>query len=560
MNNKNQKLIGSTKTVLIFDNPGEKQAVVSSVQASCTNASENKVVFTGPVSLNNESKSNIREIALEITDILLLKLNINMKNYKISISNIGASSALDRGMQVSGYSAELPILLAMLSAALRLPISQDIVCTGHLSSINGDLAAVSSLIEKITAAEKDPKIQRFVYPNINIDRSMITLIPESLQELKDQLAINRESLKLYSTDNIAEVLKIMVSNEDIVTASLDSGFFNNSLPITNSNNPIDNIATWFLNDNEKRFWRSLERYLLNENIALAKSLLVKYILFHNDISEYPKNLGGKLYSLLSSLPITIKRGKSLFPLIQPRHCLGLTQFAADSDYEDVQKLLKASSGDFVSASGHYDQNSKRVIINPDLEVESKLNYFLEALSAESIAEQIFQPIDNARVSYRMEQVVITSYNDFIESITSFYIHLLRHLEQVKGKINRIHFEPDAIALVERAYRHEKGVNLAYEESLNATKGGLRYIYDMMTDTLKVEEKEKYIRSVFKSTVDPLAFDDKVTLIKAFFNKVGSYLPDDIKTDAPEKYHDSYEEIIRGYSESLDRLINKLRTM
>jgi predicted ATP-dependent protease len=42
---------------------------------------------------------------------------------------------MNTGVQVSGFSADVPMFLAMLSARLQMPVRQDVVSTGHIASL-----------------------------------------------------------------------------------------------------------------------------------------------------------------------------------------------------------------------------------------------------------------------------------------------------------------------------------------------------------------------------------------------------------------------------------------
>jgi len=89
---------------------------------------------------------------------------------------------------------------------------------------------------------------------------------------------------------------------------------------------------------------------------------------------------------------------------------------------------------------------------------------------------------------------------------------------------------------------------------------MKYIFDLMTERLKLEEKEKYIRMVFKGIMDSLDFERKVLLIDAFMKRLGKDLPEEIRKRPPEQYATDHEEIIRAYSESLEKVINLLKIL
>jgi hypothetical protein len=120
--------------------------------------------------------------------------------------------------------------------------------------------------------------------------------------------------------------------------------------------------------------------------------------------------------------------------------------------------------------------------------------------------------------------------------------------------------PDAIDLLRRAFQSKGGINAAYSEGMSSVRGGMKYILDVMTEQLKQKEKEKHIRAIFRGSIDPLDFGQKVALIEAFLNRVGPNLPGAIQSRTAEQYATDYEEIIRAYSESLEKVIATLKIL
>ena len=238
----------------------------------------------------------------------------------------------------------------------------------------------------------------------------------------------------------------------------------------------------------------------------------------------------------------------------------LEGFATNRDHPDLQKLFG-----FAQEALHTEKHRP---VFPDEEApepittepDSLLAYFLKALTPQSMADEILLPIDQARAAYSVGSVRVESYDEFCEAVFSFYAHLLRHLGQIKGTVNSRLLVPDALDLLERAFADHGGIKAAYEESRSATKGGLRCIFDRMTDRLKMEERQKYIRMVFKTMVGPLDYEMKVALMKAFFRRLGSSLPEDIRNRPPEQYATDYELVVKAYADSLEKMIDTLNTL
>ncbi len=151
---------GRAKAALVF---GKGQSAVSVITTVMAQALEKKtgerLCFSGPVSLNEKTLGHVRSVILPLADRLVAYLDLPRSNYEISIANISAASLYDKGVALSGYSADLPIFLAIISAALGIPVETNVVSTGHIASLDGDIRMVKELPAKISAqpAKHSPK-------------------------------------------------------------------------------------------------------------------------------------------------------------------------------------------------------------------------------------------------------------------------------------------------------------------------------------------------------------------------------------------------------------------
>jgi len=119
---------------------------------------------------------------------------------------------------------------------------------------------------------------------------------------------------------------------------------------------------------------------------------------------------------------------------------------------------------------------------------------------------------------------------------------------------------EAIDLVERAFERKGGYRSALSEGKNGINGGMRLVFDAMTESLKLKRKEDYIRMVFKITMDALDWDSKVRLMKVFMKRIGAELPADLRDLPPDRLESHWEEILRVSVESLSKVKNLLRRL
>jgi len=557
MANDSSPIIGMAKTAIVLDLEGQRKAIISSVHASISSKKlAKRVEIIGTVELNDESLINIQTTVVGIVDRFTIELGIDPVDFLVSFSNTGAISAKDTSLRIEGVSAELPIFMAMVSIVLRIPIPQDDVITGHLASPGGDIAPVSGLPEKLKTAVETPGLTRIIYPALESDHSLKSLTPLEYEKSKRAVDDCRGDIHAKGVKNIAEVFSEVFSEDNIALSSLKNGFFGVEKYSNQNGGPIERALIYLLNDNPARFWKALESNLLAKDISTAKLFLREFVHYHARVDNYPSGLGDRLMKLILSLPPGVRNNKDFFPIIPMKDCLRLTQYALDKDYPDVLMLFDSirgkrteifSEGALAKAAG-------------STEPDSLLEYFLKELSAENIAKEIFIPIDEARASYIMDSIRAADNEEFNEAISAFYVHIYRHLGQLQGPLNINHALPNALALLERAFQNNGGIKAAYAEGRNPVKGGLRFIFDLMTERFKQEEKEKHVRMIFKGTLDPLDFDKKVSIIRAFMQRVDPNLPEQIRSYSPEHYANDYEDIIRAYSESLEKVIGLLKIL
>jgi predicted ATP-dependent protease len=140
-----EEVIGRAKTVLVSN---EGPAITTSIIVRPIEDNKSaRLVFTGSVKFDEKLIKHLDEIVLSHINEIFMMMEMPLKSFDISAQNIGAVSSNDSEFVVQGYSADVPIFLATLSAGLQLPINQSSLFTGHISSKEGDISQVKSLIE-----------------------------------------------------------------------------------------------------------------------------------------------------------------------------------------------------------------------------------------------------------------------------------------------------------------------------------------------------------------------------------------------------------------------------
>ena len=345
-------------TVVVFHDAEGAQALITTITCKANEHTKGLVVC-GPGKFTSKVESHIIETVASLLADLLASLDLSLPGFQLSAVNLGAASWDQRSVEISGYSADAPIFLAMLGAVLGLNPSDDFLCTGHIASIDGDIRMVGFLAEKLAAATDEPSIKRFAYPDPMGDGSLDHMLdPGEIQVLQAALAAAKQSLVLNPLKDVADLIKSAFSQEQLVLSSLRNGYFNDEKPEYDSASPLKQAADHLLTDSNKRFWSNLEIDLLAGRDDKAKILLNAYISFHLAKEQYPENFGSRLEGILSSIPASTRRLKLGFPLIASTKAFELIRFAKSDDHPDAVTMLKALNGEIAGTARTFENPQK----------------------------------------------------------------------------------------------------------------------------------------------------------------------------------------------------------
>jgi len=546
---------GRARTVLVFDVDNNTRAVISSVVAHVKDHTNGeRISFTGPVTFEESTIEHIRDTLAAITDNIMDLLGLDKKNFEISVVNPGGVSVSDLSANVSGFSADVPVLLAMLSAALDIGISDDIASTGHIASSDGDISVVKAIPAKISAASDDKSIRRFIYPALDNDRSVAILSP--VERVKTEAAVinAKGRLKMTVVSTIGDLIKTVFTDEDIVLSALQKDFFSVDGSICSASNPITNATRFFTKDNNRRFWDVLEQYFhAGENDA-AKRLLGAYLQFHVRSKAYPKEFGRKLIQLLRSLPPGTRNNRIEFPVLPTLECVKLTQFAGQADTGDIGLLYDAAEGKAIwtepaviarpkPTDEHFKNDKDQLLVDS----------IVSQIDSTSLAKTVGVPIDTARATYRLNSLTVKSNEEFHDVIAAFYLHLQRHMHSVSESVDTNRVRDDAVALVERTFADKGGTTAAMNEAADGIHGGMKFILDCLTEQFKTECQGRHVNRVMRDALGPLDRVTQISFISALLKRLSAHLPREVAAASPERFIDNYEVIVKAYVKSLDKI-------
>ena len=548
---------GETRAVLVFGQEANATAVTTRVLARrLPPRGGNPVEFHGPVAWDAAVQEHCLDVIFPIADRLRRLLGLRRRRYGISAVNVGAASGMDAMARIEGMSVGVPLLLAILSAGLQIPLPTDVVSTGHVASGEGDVGWVRDLPAKLAAAIAEPGIRRFVYPDPAGDDSLLALSPEARESALAALATAGQHIDTVPTMDLGQLVDAVFSEEAIVTGGLRSGFYGRKLPARAMEERLGGVASKLIATAREGFWRVLEGQLLAGDAEAGGRLLTGWAKYHIRRRQYSCGSGARLRRLTASLPPSARRQlRSRQCPLSIDICLKLGRWADQRQQDDVVQLLTAAD---LLRTGGPDRGDKTSL--PPCDEHDAVGRVLAAIGREALADRVGNRIDQARASYVMDRVTVQSHREFLAVISAYYVHLRRHLGQLDGAVDVDAAGADARALVSRAFPGEKGVEEAMAEALAPVRGGMRHVLDTMTDRFKREQQEYHVLQVLTEEIDPLDFATRVRFMTGLLGRLRASLPRSVAVGPPERYANHCQDIVRAYVESLDRTRDVLRKL
>ena len=548
---------GRAKTVIVFSQGEDSKAVISSIVVRALKKSAgNRLLFAGPAAFSTNTVNHINSIILPAADIFFNALNVPLKSFEISIVNLDVASLMDIGITISGYSADVPIFLAMLSAGLQMAIPENIVSTGHIASIDGDIRMVSSIPAKLSAAAKSKSVRTFICPAIDQDDCLDSLSPQQKSQIAGALAKAKSDLQVIGVQNVKDLLAAAFSDDQIVKASLRHNFYNSSAILLEPYTSLESATDYLLYNNENRFWAALEQDLFSGNSDSANQLLDLFAQHYISRKLYPENFGAKLLRQIRCIPPFILRRQIKFPLLSIRRCTQVSQFAQETDHEDVSLLFLASSRQAVLYSDK-DDTGKQLPKAPK-DIEETLQSILSEINQEALLRNVARPIDAARATFLPGVATTNSFDEFDGLVTAFYVHLQRHTYRLIEPVDLNTSRSEASALLEKAFFRKGGWDAAMTEAETGVNGGIRFVLDVMTEHFKYVHQEEYLEQALKTALKPLGWEKTVSLTQAILKRLEHNLPQQVVSQ-PEKYAKELKDILKTYVQSQDKLKSKLQS-
>lgn len=190
---------------------------------------------------------------------------------------------------------------------------------------------------------------------------------------------------------------------------------------------------------------------------------------------------------------------------------------------------------------------------------SSIDSLCTALDEVAIARNVGIAHDEARAGYSLKRNTVANFDEFNDLIADYYSYHVGRCIVQGGQIAHFEASGRASEILERQYKRRGGnIMSAYKDAKDGTNGGMRVILDVIAEQLKEESLERYIRHTFNTHVDPSSWNQKVDIIRQFMDRYDHALGSAIDRAHPERYAQSYDELIKAFMDALKKSSNIFR--
>ena len=555
MTSSTAEAIGRTRTVLVLQ-VEPPHAFITSLTARIRQTWGPELLYVcGRARPDADLFHHLVDVVLSIVYRVadLMHLPGQRPAFELSVANCAAAAILERGIDIRDFSADAAVFLALLAALFQLRVPQNVIVTGHVRSPEGELGPVAHLGLKLDAVRRTRGLRRFIYPTGQGDLSLEALGPSITAGAGTALVQASDKLSIRTATDVYELVRIVFDQPaNIVRASLKAGFFRQADPVEDDGSAAAAIAKYLTADLEGRFWQALEARLLEGDVRAVRELTTLRARFAAQYDVYPSGWGRRLLSLMTSMPSTLLTIKSPFPLLSPRSYFALARCATADDQEDLKCLTQAVNGSFERSSTDTATGAERQ------QVKSATQAILDEVSERTLVAKIALPIDTARARFVLSHNTTSSIAEFDETVTSFYLAMLRYLGTDPGPVNT-HYAAEALALLARAFAKDGGAAVARAEAAAGAAGGLKFVLDQLAAQLTQELEVAHIRQVAESTINSRPWQERRMIIDALCEEMMGPGLIDLPDSTRERLTQHAAEFLVEYVRLRDGLRIRLRS-
>lgn len=185
------------------------------------------------------------------------------------------------------------------------------------------------------------------------------------------------------------------------------------------------------------------------------------------------------------------------------------------------------------------------------------------LSPRAIALGVTQRYDDARALYQLNTNMVADYEAFCSLIGEYYNYLFVRCISNGARLPTPEARSRAQEILARGRRGEGRADVqAFYDVHNGLAGGLRGVLDQISEGLKAEAVDRYVRAVLDRHVRPYSMEDKISITSQILAEVDPLAALTPATSGsrsdPLDYATAYERIVRAVLRSAQQVDSAVR--
>jgi len=183
---------------------------------------------------------------------------------------------------------------------------------------------------------------------------------------------------------------------------------------------------------------------------------------------------------------------------------------------------------------------------------------IEILSHNTINHRIDEPIDRSLVTFKYDKTEKMTHDRFNRIITAYVNHLYETALRKTAMLTAKKISEEAIWILEQTYQsdHASGYDAALLDAVDH-KRGIAFVLERMKESIKFQEREKYVSWVYATHIDPSDWNLHVRIVEIFLERYGEKIPLAISSIPARQLARHYKDLITLYTSTQEIIITSL---
>jgi hypothetical protein len=182
--------------------------------------------------------------------------------------------------------------------------------------------------------------------------------------------------------------------------------------------------------------------------------------------------------------------------------------------------------------------------NARLKADSIIHKVFELTDEEYLRRWVDGPIEKAAAGFGFNPETQVTHQIFIRVTGEFVRHVHEHGLKPRQILSDVQARTEATAILEEGYQNPnaRGYYASFLDASNPNLNGLEFILDQMTQFIIARARERHIRWVYSSRIDPSDWPTKCLIAQILIERWGAFLPSSVLSCTPAQLADFLAEL------------------